>query len=840
MTGTLSRAVPTEWQAGPRFEFPDATVPALVLAVADRRPDAVAVRQWDERLSYAELAAVACRLAASLRSVGVGPGDRVGVCLHRRPPMVGALLGVLLSGAAYVPLDPAGPPVRRAGMIADAGLDVIVVDGETAGLFPQSRQILVPAPGPAERVAPVAGLDDPAYVLFTSGSTGRPKGVVVGHRSLTSFATAFGSVTGAGEDTTAFGYASLGFDVSVLDLFVPLVAGGTVALAGEADRTDPARLQRFVAEHRVTWGCLPVALLPLLDPDRLPDWRTVITGAEAPGPEQVLRWAGPASDPQRRFLNCYGPTEATVCVTAFETAGRWDRPLPIGRPLPNHRVLVAGPDGEPAGVEEPGELLIGGVGLALGYLGEPTLTAQRFVPDRGGSTDAWAGARRLYRTGDRAMWLPDGQLMFLGRTDRQVKIRGQRIEIGEVETAVRSHPQVSHAVVDVVGSGVGSGVGDVAIVAFCAGTAQERALREHCARRLTPAMVPSRFVLLPQLPLNASGKVDLPALRQLATSMTARSAPSPTGTGPFAGPFAGSELAQAVARIWASVLNLEAAGPDDDFFTAGGHSIAAMRLVAALRAELDREIAVEDVYAGRTLAALVEKLTATTPAVDRLPAGSRPAPSSAQRRLWFVDRLAEDSSAYNITIAERIDGPLDVDALRRALAAVAGRHEVLRWRMPDTAGVARGEGDPPGPGPPNIAHGQADAPRGGVVAAPFVAVPSQVVAGGPGLRSMDRRYEDVAATLGAGRWLVFRRVTLPLLGPSLGAGMALCWARALGEFGATITFAGNLSGRTQTMPLAVYLELERDVDAAILLSLLLLTVSVIVLVALRGRYLGVG
>jgi acyl carrier protein len=290
--GATGWSVPAGWQAGPRFEYPAVTVPQLVLARAADRPDAVAVRQWDQRLSYGELVSIAARLAASLQANGVRPGDRVGVCLCRRPPMVAGLLGVLLSGAAYVPLDPDGPPVRRDAMAADAGLDVIVVDADTAALFPDSRVLPVPAGSPGVPIAEVrclAGVDHPAYVLFTSGSTGRPKGVVVGHRSLTSFATAFGAVTGMEAQTVAFGYASLGFDVSVLDIFVPLVAGGAVALVGESDRTDPARLQRFAAEHRVGWGCLPVGLLPLLDPDALPDWHTVITGAEAPGPEQVLR-----------------------------------------------------------------------------------------------------------------------------------------------------------------------------------------------------------------------------------------------------------------------------------------------------------------------------------------------------------------------------------------------------------------------------------------------------------------------------------------------------------------------------------------------------------------------
>ncbi|HZD38896.1 MAG TPA: amino acid adenylation domain-containing protein, partial [Actinomycetes bacterium] len=627
---------------------PRGVLPEVILAHAARRPRTVAVRQWDRRLTWAELADGAAWLAAVLRGHGVGPERRVGICVRRRPPMVTAVLGVLLSGGAYVPLDPDGPPERLAGMLDDAGVEVVVTDPEPAGMLERLGRRVVAVPsgppdGDARAWACPALPGNAAYVLYTSGSTGRPKGVVVSHRSLRSYALEFGAFTGADERTRSFGFAALGFDVSVLDLLVPLAAGGEVELLGEADRDDPARLQRFVEEHAVTWGCIPVALLPVLDPRRLPAWRTVITGAEAPGPEQVERWAGPAEAPSRRFLNCYGPTEATVCVTAFEAAGRWERPLPLGRPLARHRVHVVDERLDPVPVGEPGELLIGGAGVARGYLGRPGLTAERFVPDPFGDEP---GAR-LYRTGDRVVWQPDGNLLFLGRTDRQVKVRGQRVEIGEVEAVVRAHPRVAHAVVEAV-----EGSGGLELVAFCTpedgpGDAE---LREHCARRLPAAMVPARFVRLERFPLSSSGKVDGQALRERLAEAGRREARAPSNRRP-SGP-----LEVAVADAWSRLLGVPAdrVTLDDDFFAAGGHSVTAMRMVADLRARLGRNLAVEDVFAGRTLRSIATR-AAEAPPHDggELPAGSPPALSAAQRRLWFIDKLDPRAAPYNVALAER-------------------------------------------------------------------------------------------------------------------------------------------------------------------------------------------
>ncbi|MFI6813455.1 amino acid adenylation domain-containing protein [Nonomuraea sp. NPDC050328] len=647
------------------------TLPDLVLEHAARRPDAPAVRQWDQVVTYGELAAGMRALAAELRLLGVGPDRLVGVCLRRTPSMVTGLLGVLLAGGAYVPLDPDGPPARRAEIAADAGLDVIVVDEQTAGLVEAPH--LVPVTGGSGSVsAGTAGPDDLAYVLFTSGSTGRPKGVMISHAAMSAFADGCGELIGAGEDLRTLGFTSLLFDVSVAELAVTLAAGGTFMLVDEQDRRDAARTQRFAAEHEVSFAILPVPLLPLLDPAGLPALRVMMTGAEAPGPEQVERWSAGG----RRFLNAYGPTEATVAVAAFETSGTWTRPLPFGRAFGGHHLHVVDERLRPVPPGQPGELLIGGPGLARGYLGRPGLTAERFVPDPWGEPGG-----RLYRTGDLVVLQDDGELLFLGRADRQVKIRGQRVEIGEVETVLRAHPKLAHAVVELV---------DGRLVAYCTpDTATAEEVLEHCARHLTGAMLPTRVLLLPELPLLPSGKVDTAALREQ---------PAAPARPPV------TERERQVAAVWQRVLGTSEAGLDDDFF-ASGDSIGVMRLVAALREELGLEVAVEDVYAARTLEGVAAALTEPDP----LPHGSVPALTPAQRRLWFLDKLAPDSSAYNIQLVEHLRGPLDVETLGKALASVAARHEVLRWRVPDAGGLPYVEVDPPGEAPFTVTDGELDA-----------------------------------------------------------------------------------------------------------------------------------
>ncbi|MFI9387346.1 amino acid adenylation domain-containing protein [Kutzneria sp. NPDC052558] len=630
------------------------TLGELFLAQARRTPDAVAVRQWDVVLTYRELAGRAGALARALRAVGAGPEARIGICLPRTPDLLVAVWGVLLSGAAYVPLDPSHPTARRAEIAADAGV-VHVVD-HVADAVLDMDDVSISGGQP----------DDLAHVLYTSGSTGRPKGVLTTHRNIAEFAATIAALTGVGAGTRMSGIVSPAYDGFTLDVFVPLLAGGSVQLAGDADRADAGRLAEFLREHGVTWAFITPVLLRLLDGSRLPDLREVLTGGEVTEPAQVERWTAPG----RSLWNLYGPTEITVAATAQRLTGRWTEPLPIGRPLAGYRVHLVDDDLRPVPAGTPGELLVGGAGLARGYLGNPALTAERFVPDPFGPPGS-----RLYRTGDIALRRPDGALDFLGRLDAQVKISGQRVEPAEIEAVLRE--AVGQVAVEAL-----PGPHGVELVAFVDGVSSEEALRDHCATRLTPVMVPRRFVFLDRLPVDpTTGKVDRARLRRIEV---------PDDTELPADP-----VERQVAELWREVLGTTPRR-DQDFLAAGGHSIAVMRLVAAIRDGLGRDVTAQDVFDGRTLAGVAERvakanvLTRTEP-----PVGTPPMLSPSQRRLWFLDRLAPGSAAYNILFAERLTGQLDVRTLAAALSTVAERHDVLRWRITDTGGIPTAVCDPP-------------------------------------------------------------------------------------------------------------------------------------------------
>ncbi len=644
-------------------------------------PDRTALRDTEGgRLTYGELNARANCLARHLTAHGAGPEELVGICLPRSPEAVVSLLAVLKAGAAYLPLDPDQPADRLAFTLGDAD-PRLVIAGPAGTPLPEMYR---------ERVLAWAdvdwdgdGADDPglavdpagaAYVMYTSGSTGRPKGVVGTHRGAVSHIAFLRSAYGLGPQDTATALAGVGFDASVREVFGALASGATLVVAGPDAGRDPADVVRLLIDHHVTVvpSIVPSLLHELaavLIPDgRAPEVRLVLCSGERLRSDRLAGcdWL------RGRVANQFGPTETTMTTTRVPAPERDGWRYGVGRPIANATVHVLDPAMAPCPAGVPGELYIGGNGVARGYLGRPGLTAERFVPDP-------FGPGRLYRTGDACRWSADGELEYLGRLDHQVKIRGVRVEPGEVEAALRACAEVTDAVVVADSGGTAAGpdaAGEQRLVAYVvADDAALPALRVELGRTLPAAMVPAVFVALPALPLTPNGKVDRRAL------------PAPDPARPalesaFVAPRTAAE--RAVAEVWAEVLGLDRVGVFDDFFALGGHSLLATRVVSRLTRR-DIEVPLRAVFEAPTVAGLAERTTAArTRAVVRVepvPRDGELPLSFAQQRLWFLDQLQSGSPDYVIHVAWRMTGALDPAALRSALVRVVARHDVLRTAL---------------------------------------------------------------------------------------------------------------------------------------------------------------
>ncbi|HEV2845916.1 MAG TPA: amino acid adenylation domain-containing protein, partial [Thermoanaerobaculia bacterium] len=551
----------------------------MVEEQADRRPDAVAVVFEGGELTYGELDRWANRLARRLRRLGVGPETPVGLSVERSPEMIVGLLAVLKAGGAYVPIDPDYPAERVAWMRADSGISVLLTRGELEDREEND-----------ERLAPSAGPDNLAYVIYTSGSTGTPKGVLVTHRGLDNLAAAQGRLFGIGQDSRVLQFASMSFDASVSEIAMTFRAGAALVLAGRRSLLPGPELIELLRDQGITKATLPPSALAALPEADLPDLRTIVVAGEACPVDLARRWGA-----GRRLVNAYGPTETTVCATAWVYDGG-DR-LPIGRPIPNVEVYVVDPAGEPAPVGVPGELLVGGIGLARGYRNRPDLTAERFVPH------PLASGERLYLTGDLVRFRADGELEFLGRIDHQVKIRGVRVELGEVEAALLAQPGVREA----VAVAREDGLGPARLVAYVAGEGLDGAeLREALSRSLPEPLVPAVVVALESLPLTPNGKVDRKALP--APENAARDFVAPR-----------TELERFLAGLYQEVLGVERVGVHDDFFALGGNSITGAMFVNRLQKELGEIVHVVVMFDAPTVAQLAAWVVESCPvAVARL------------------------------------------------------------------------------------------------------------------------------------------------------------------------------------------------------------------------------
>jgi amino acid adenylation domain-containing protein len=660
-------------------------------------PDAIAVIHGDRQLSYAELERRANRVAHALRARGVGPEARVAICVDRSLDMIAGVLGILKAGGAYLPLDPAYPLERLRFMLDDARPVLVLTQHHLRGVVPDAVPVLeIEAIEGAEAIdarddtAPAVAVDPQhlAYVIYTSGSMGQPKGALIPHAALSNLIA--NRMFGVGPSSRVLQLSSLSFDVSVWEIFATLAAGGTLVLAPAVELQPGKPLIETLRRHAITILVSPPSVLAALRDTDLPALATVVSGGEACSPELALRWGA-----GRRFLNGYGPTETTVCATWADcTDGR----VTLGTALAGTAVHVLDPLGHPVGPGMTGELHIAGAGLARGYHGRAALTAEKFVPD---PFSHEAGAR-MYRTGDHVRLQADGALEFIGRIDDQVKIRGFRIELGEVEAALRAHPGVRQA----AAAARGSSPADMRLVGYMIVT--DRALDPaqvlaFLARSLPAHLVPSALVILDAFPMTPAGKVDRAAL------------PSPRGTNPGAG--GGDGLAVQLAAIFAEVLEVPTAGIDDNFFELGGHSILVVHLIGRIDEMLGVEVPLRAVFEAPTPRLLAKVIApadpppADAPPADAPPADAPPADpppseaeaeadpivfeaddlplSHAQQRMWFLHQLAPDSAAYNLPYARRLRGPLDVEALRRAIEAAIHRHDVLRTAFPAQGGVPR-------------------------------------------------------------------------------------------------------------------------------------------------------
>ena len=679
--GRLSEAeqwrVVQEWNES-TVSYPGAScIHELFEQQVARDGEAVAIVYEGQTLSYVELNQRANRLAHYLLKYGLKPGMRVGIYLEHSATEVAALLAVLKAGGTYVPLEPAHPSTRLAYIIEDAQLELVLTQQHLANRLATTTAPLVllddesevweesEESNPLQQAQP----GDLAYVIYTSGSTGQPKGVEISHGALVNYIWWAKEVYLQGEPLASALYSSLAFDLTVTSLYVPLVSGNRLLIYGWEGKEPP--LLRIVEEGQVGVLKLTPSHLALLRGRELRQGgvRRLIVGGEALTTElahEVWESFGGAVE----ILNEYGPTETTVgCMLhRYEVEQDQRAAVPIGRAAGNMQLYLLDERQQPVAENVLGELYIAGAGLAQGYLGQPGLTAARFVPN------PFVAGERMYKSGDLARRLANGKLEYVGRRDEQVKFHGYRVEWAEIEWALQQHPQVRESVVRVERDGQGQ---EVMLGYYVARQELEAGeLRQFLKRYLIEETIPNVFVHLRGLPLTLNGKVDHRALPTLAESRQKmqREYREPQ-----------TETEQALARIWATSLGVERVGAEDNFFELGGHSLSAMQLLSRIRDAFQVDLPLRTVFDAPTVAGLARKIEQTSkenslrlPPID--PAGrTQPLPLSfAQERLWFLDRMVPEDPFYNVVFTVRLSGKLDVAALERSLSEIIRRHEVLR------------------------------------------------------------------------------------------------------------------------------------------------------------------
>jgi amino acid adenylation domain-containing protein len=683
LTQTERQQLLFEWN-NTTTEYPhDKCIHQLFEEQVEKTPDSVAVVFENQQLTYRELNQKANQLAHHLQTLGVRPEFLVGICVERSLEMIVGLLGILKAGGAYVPLDPHYPQERLSYMLADAGVEILLTQQNLLSSLSShpARVICLDSDWPTtieqhshENLDVAVCVDNLVYVIYTSGSTGQPKGVAIEHLSLCNLAQAQRNLFDVKTTSRILQFASVSFDASVWEIFMAITSGAMLILATASELMPGDDLQQILDNHSVTHVTLPPSALVVLPTDEFPALGQIIVAGEACPLELVNQWSV-----GRRFFNAYGPTESTVCATVAQITHGSEK-ITIGRPINNTQVYILDSHHQPVPIGVPGELHIGGDGLARGYLNRPELTLEKFIPNPIGE----GKSERLYKTGDLARYLADGNIEFLGRIDNQVKIRGFRIELGEIEAVLNAHPQIQQAVViateDIPG--------DKRLVAYIVKTDESltnKQIRDFLKQQLPEYMLPSASVTLDTIPLTPNGKIDKKAL------------PIPDGVSrevEYIAPRTPSE--EIIANIFATVLNQQNIGINDNFFSLGGHSLLATQLISRLRLAFNVEIPLRAVFESPTVTQLdiaIAQLRSQErglilPPIQAIEGDREQLPLSwAQERLWFLNQLEGDSATYNMPAAVKIAGDLDINALQQALSEIVHRHEILRTSIQTVNGT---------------------------------------------------------------------------------------------------------------------------------------------------------
>ena len=652
---------------GVSYEW-DKTVVELIEGQAASRPDEIAIIFKEEEISYRELNTRSNQFAHYLRGRGVREESLVPICIERGLEMIVGILGIMKAGGAYVPIDPDYPDERISYILNDTGSDLAVIKTKDAGriekLMPGVG--IVDLEGDYERISECSTASERrssgkslAYVIYTSGSTGKPKGVMVEHRSLVNLILYQSEFFGVVRDDRILQFSNFCFDASVEQFFLALVTGAKLVLLPGHLQYDVPGFERFIHEQGITHLHATPSFLEQIRTGSYNALRRVVSGGEACKQDLSVRWKDHV-----RFFNKYGPTETTITATEYEVKSTDVDVVRIGRPVGNGSVYIVDKCGNPQPVSVAGELCIGGALVTRGYLNRPELTAQRFVENPFGEKGG-----RMYKTGDLARWLPDGNIEYLGRTDDQVKIRGYRIELGEVENALVNIQGVRQACVIAKRRKAGAETDRYLVGYYIPNGIQDELTSTHLLRELSKVlpeyMVPAGLIAMESFPLTANGKLDRGSFPDPDFSSDDYVAPR-------------TEVEMAMVNIWQEVLGIDRVGITDDFFKIGGNSILAIQTSHRMSKALVADVRVADIFKSRTISRLVSLTSGGSLGTIPRSNAKTSVLSFAQERLWFIEQYEEGSNAYHIPSVFEVDTNTDIDGLKHALMQVVSRHEVLR------------------------------------------------------------------------------------------------------------------------------------------------------------------